>query len=69
LEGLHLIDDAESETKEEIENLGKSINSLFPNMTVYTGHCTGEKAFETLKNQAISNKIENLFSGKTFTID
>ncbi|MDO5571182.1 MAG: MBL fold metallo-hydrolase [Bacteroidales bacterium] len=67
--GLHLIDDDSLETKKNIENLSKTLNSLYPDLSLFTGHCTGENAFQILNNCKSTINIENLFSGKTFSID
>lgn len=63
--GLHL--KGGSFTKEEIQEIavcGKSVGMK----VLYTGHCTGEEAFEILK-KVDEGFIQKLFSGKVIEID
>ncbi len=46
--GFHLIDGQESE--EELTALGKRLIRNYPDIHFYTSHCTGEEAYNILKN-------------------
>lgn len=46
--GFHL-PDGDYETEEEIRELGQNMKQLFPETRLYTGHCTGERAFGILQ--------------------
>ena len=45
--GFHLLD--EHETTEELTGLAKRLKEDYPQTQFYTSHCTGDKAFATLK--------------------
>lgn len=49
LGGFHLVDDFE--TDDEIKAIATILKSKYPNITFYTGHCTGENAIKILKKE------------------
>lgn len=61
--GFHLIDKnefTEVENTEEITNIGKELEKMFPNVIFYTGHCTGQNTFVILQNILKIHKIKYL---------
>ncbi|NLA15336.1 MAG: MBL fold metallo-hydrolase [Bacteroidales bacterium] len=61
--GLHLKDKAE--TKEELIHLAGIIEREYPELQIYTGHCTSDSAYEILK-QIIPKQIHLFHSGYKF---
>jgi len=53
-------------SKSKIEDLGRSVLN-YPVDMIYTGHCTGIKAFEILKS-VMGNRIKNITTGSYFEI-
>lgn len=53
-------------TRSEVENLGRSVLD-YPIEATYTGHCTGNKAFEVLKS-IMGDKIRDLRTGTCFDV-
>jgi 7,8-dihydropterin-6-yl-methyl-4-(beta-D-ribofuranosyl)aminobenzene 5'-phosphate synthase len=53
-------------TKREVENLGKSILNYSID-AMYTGHCTGNKAFKILKT-VMGDKINDMRTGSCFEV-
>ena len=50
--GFHLLDSKDGdlyESAEDLEDLGYRLLDLYPDTIFYTGHCTGDNAFKTLK--------------------
>jgi len=41
--GMHLVDGI-SEDQDDVESIANEIKTIYPEMKIYTGHCTGEKA-------------------------
>ena len=68
--GLHLIGfpllNTMAGTRNEIEEIGRKI-SAYPIERVYSGHCTGEKAFSVLSN-VMSEKLKQLQTGTVIEI-
>jgi 7,8-dihydropterin-6-yl-methyl-4-(beta-D-ribofuranosyl)aminobenzene 5'-phosphate synthase len=64
--GFHLIDlpliNSMAGSKEEVEELGRAILK-YPIEKIYTGHCTGIKAYRVLRN-VIGAKLEYLATGR-----
>jgi len=63
--GTHLIDSDsinEYESESEINDIGKSIIHRYPNMRLYTGHCTGTNAQKYLSKMMGTN-FETFHSG------
>ncbi|HAH56046.1 MAG TPA: hypothetical protein DCM02_12385 [Flavobacterium sp.] len=68
--GTHLKDsdsNNEYETESEINEIAKSITSLYPNMHLITGHCTGIKVQKQL-SKILGDKFKTFYSGATISI-
>ena len=62
--GFHLLDSKEGnpyESSDELEALGQRLLDKYPDTVFYTGHCTGDAAYRTLKG-VMGDKL-NSFSG------
>ncbi len=68
--GFHLVAAAPfgfmSGSREEVENIGRSILN-YPIDETYTGHCTGDKAFEVLKS-VMGDQLTDLRTGTIFEV-
>lgn len=53
-------------TKKQIEEIGESIMK-YPIDKLYTGHCTGMKAYHILKG-VLGNRLEYFPTGRSITI-
>jgi len=62
--GFHLID-GDYETEEEISTIAKTLQSKYPHTQFMTGHCTGEKAYQTLKSK-LKEKLNYFYTGYTY---
>ncbi|MFT3844650.1 MAG: MBL fold metallo-hydrolase [Lacibacter sp.] len=65
LGGTHLIDSTGNnyyETKREVENIARTILKYYPDMTFFTGHCTGKQAIEQFRS-VLGNKLSVLHTG------
>ena len=60
--GFHLLDDHESET--ELIGLARRLTEVYPDTQFYTSHCTGDKAFATLKT-IMGNQLHAFSCGTT----
>ena len=58
--GFHLLDDYESD--ENINRIAATLTTDYPDTMFYTGHCTGNKCIERLKN-AMGGNIDNFCLG------
>ncbi|MGB4413358.1 MAG: MBL fold metallo-hydrolase [Paludibacter sp.] len=68
--GFHLLDSKpkqEFETKSEIERITVEIKQKYPQTNFITGHCTGEKVYQQLKEQ-LSDRLTNFYTGYSITI-
>ena len=64
--GFHLYSrTGKTESTEEVVKLGKYL--LSTGAMFYTGHCTGDEAYNTLKD-VMKNKVDNIYSGKIIEI-
>ena len=68
--GFHLIDlpkrNTMAETKSEIQNIAKKMIE-YPVQSIYTGHCTGKKAYAVLKS-VLGEKLQHLHTGTIIEI-
>ncbi|MCI1640194.1 MAG: MBL fold metallo-hydrolase [Bacteroidales bacterium] len=64
--GLHLLD-SESGDGDDNEETARTVNSLYPEMELYTGHCTGEKAFGIFRKH-LGEKLHRIHSGMEITV-
>ena len=53
--GLHLVDG--EHTVSEVESFVKEMKTEYPDINIYTGHCTGELARKELVNRALDVQI------------
>lgn len=63
--GFHLLDSQNGmqyETAEEIEKLGQTLKSRFPETLFVTGHCTGDTTFNQLKS-ILGEQITQFYVG------
>ena len=59
--GLHLLDDSESENS--LQTLASEILKQYPNLSLYTGHCTGSHAKDVLQ-KALKNQFHTFCTGE-----
>ena len=64
--GTHLIDNFENE--EELNTLASTLKIQHPNLTLISGHCTGESAKSAFKN-ALNNKFIEFYTGFILEIE
>ncbi len=67
--GFHLTDSSSSlimEPKRELQMLAKEIRTFRP-LSIYTGHCTGDTAFQLL-SQELGEVINRFRTGSEFTV-
>jgi len=58
--GFHLID--RHETTEELKSLAKRLKRDYPTTGFYTSHCTGDSAFETMR-EVMGEQIKRFYCG------
>lgn len=61
--GLHLVD-IEDGKQDDVRIIADAIKNKYPNMVLYTGHCTGKKAYRELK-RVLGDSIHKMYSGMT----
>jgi 7,8-dihydropterin-6-yl-methyl-4-(beta-D-ribofuranosyl)aminobenzene 5'-phosphate synthase len=69
--GFHLPDgnaDGAYETEGELIDLAEGLNAAYPGVHYYTGHCTGDRAFETMKS-LMGDRLDCFHVGKTIHIN
>jgi len=68
--GFHLIDlpkrNTMAESKSEIRNIARKMLD-YPVQTIYTGHCTGQKAYAVLKSM-LGEKLQHFHTGAILEI-
>lgn len=68
--GFHLIDGkeyVEVETAQELTQIAHELTKLLPKTQFYTGHCTGEKAINTL-SQTMKEQLKPFYVGMEITM-
>ena len=63
--GFHLLDSKDGdlyESAEDLEDMGHRLLEHYPGTTFYTGHCTGDNAFKTLKS-VMGDHLESFSAG------
>lgn len=69
--GFHLLDsssaDENFETGQELVQIASELVLRYPEVTFYTGHCTGDKAYETLKT-VMGNRLHSFSCGMCLEI-
>ena len=68
--GFHLLDSRqgqEFETNAEIEEISVALKQKYPQTNFITGHCTGENAYQQLKEQ-LNDQLTNFHTGYSITI-
>lgn len=48
--GMHLVDGI-SEEQDDVESIADEIKNIYPDIKIYTGHCTGENAISVLSRK------------------
>ncbi|MCK9343358.1 MAG: MBL fold metallo-hydrolase [Massilibacteroides sp.] len=64
--GMHLLDDYE--TKKEIQIISKEIQNEYPQLKLYSGHCTGKKQLKLLKKY-LGDSFDSFYSGWSLDIE
>ena len=68
--GFHLIGlpkrNTMAESKSELQNIARKMLD-YPVQTIYTGHCTGQKAYAVLKS-VVGEKLQHLHIGTIIEI-
>ena len=64
--GTHLVDGYESE--EELQQLATTIKSRYPQLTLVSGHCTGERAKKAFR-EVIKNKFIEFYTNFSLDIE
>lgn len=63
--GFHLPDSdtvRQYETPAEVDAIAQEIKRIYPHTMFFTGHCTGEKTYERLRNQ-MGNQLNRFYTG------
>ena len=61
--GLHLVD-IEDGKQDDVRMIAEAIKNHYPDMVLYTGHCTGKKAYRELK-RVLGDSVHKMYSGMT----
>lgn len=70
LGGFHLMNPAKgvmAETEETVRSIGKTLLQKKHVGKIYSGHCTGEKPYELLKEE-LGSKLDSFRTGKVITL-
>lgn len=63
--GFHLLDTddmCQYESASEIEQIGRELHERFAQTTFYTGHCTGDAAYQSLQS-AMGKQVKQFYTG------
>jgi len=63
--GMHLLDDYESE--KEIQTFSEEVKKEYPQLKLYSGHCTGKKQMKLLKKH-LGESFDSFYSGWSLEI-
>jgi 7,8-dihydropterin-6-yl-methyl-4-(beta-D-ribofuranosyl)aminobenzene 5'-phosphate synthase len=64
--GLHLVDIEEGQ-QDDVIMIADTIKHHYPDMALYTGHCTGKKAYRELK-RVLGDSVHKIYSGMSLII-
>jgi 7,8-dihydropterin-6-yl-methyl-4-(beta-D-ribofuranosyl)aminobenzene 5'-phosphate synthase len=64
--GLHLVDIEEGQ-QDDVTMIADTIKHHYPDMALYTGHCTGKKAYRELK-RVLGDSVHKMYSGMPLII-
>src|SRR5574344_424106 len=64
--GLHLVD-IEDGQQDAVTMIAETIKHHYPDMLLYTGHCTGKTAYRELK-RVLGDSVHKMYSGMTLII-
>lgn len=65
--GLHLVD-MEDGKQDDVKSVADFLKKNYPEMVLYTGHCTGGKAYHELKN-VLGENVRKIYSGMPLTME
>jgi 7,8-dihydropterin-6-yl-methyl-4-(beta-D-ribofuranosyl)aminobenzene 5'-phosphate synthase len=69
--GFHLLDSEKGrlyESPDEIDSIALALKTNYPETSFITGHCTGEKVYERLRNK-LENQLNRFYTGYTTIIE
>ena len=64
--GLHLVD-IEDGQQDDVKMIVDIIRHHYPDMVLYTGHCTGKNAYRELK-RGLGDAVHKMYSGMSLTL-
>jgi 7,8-dihydropterin-6-yl-methyl-4-(beta-D-ribofuranosyl)aminobenzene 5'-phosphate synthase len=64
--GLHLVDIEEGQ-QDDVRMIAETIRHHYPDMILYTGHCTGKTAYRELK-RILGDSVHKMYSGMPLII-
>ena len=64
--GLHLVDIEEGQ-QDDVTMIADTIKHYYSDMILYTGHCTGKKAYRELK-RVLGDSVHKIYSGMSLII-
>ncbi len=64
--GLHLVD-IENGQQDDVRMIAETIMHHYPDMVLYTGHCTGKTAYRELK-RVLGDSVHKMYSGMPLII-
>lgn len=66
--GFHLIDGEDYETHDDIKIIAEFLQQNYPNVNIFSGHCTGKNAKEIFENK-LQSWFKSFYVGFKFTND